>query len=142
MSKLDRRMLALPLAACTMLATAALVLAQDEEAGTTISRIEAGEAQGAVSLEGAALEPLDAGTYLFSDGSGVILIDVDPGAGEGELPLFTLMAIEGMVVDDAIDVSAWKPLRIVVPAVIVPEEEVIMAFQEWILAYDGQAPVE
>ena len=94
-----------------------------------------------VYLEGAALEQTDDDDeYLFSDGTGVITIDVDENAGEGELPLFELIGIEGTVAADEIDVSRWAPLRIVTPAVIVEEPQVIEAFRGWIVAYGSQAP--
>lgn len=128
-------------AAALALALAAPVVAQDEVAKTTISAIDRGEVSGAVYLEGAALERTDDDDeYLFSDGTGVITIDVDSNAGEGEVPLFELIGIEGTVASDEIDVSRWEPLRIVTPAVIVPEEQVIEAFWGWIVAYGSQAP--
>ena len=123
------------------LAPAVLAAAQDEELATsTISAIERGDAQGMVYLEGAALEQTDDDEYLFSDGTGVITIDVDENAGEGELPLVELIGIEGTVAADEIDVSRWAPLRIVTPAVIVEEPQVIEAFRGWIVAYGSQAP--
>ena len=127
------------------LAPAVPAAAQDEELATsTISAIERGDAQGMVYLEGAALEQTDVDEYLFSDGTGVITIDVDENAGEnageGELPLFELIGIEGTVTADEIDVSRWAPLRIVTPAVIVEEPQVIEAFRGWIVAYGSQAP--
>ena len=95
-----------------------------------------------VYLEGAALEQLDEEEYLFSDGTGVITIDVDEGVGEGELPLFTLIGVEGTVASGEVDVSRWAPLPIVTPAVIVEEPQVIDAFTRWIIAYGSQAPAE
>ena len=117
-------------------------VAQEEEvATTTISAIERGEAPAMVYLEGAALEQADDDDeYLFSDGTGVIRIDVDSDAGEGELPLFELIGIEGTLASDEIDVSRWAALRIVTPAVIVEEPQVIEAFWGWIVAYGSQAP--
>lgn len=128
-------------AAALALAVAAPVAAQAEVAQTTISAIERGEAEAVVYLEGAALyQEDDEDEYLFSDGTGVVMIDVDDADGGGELPLFELMGIEGRVAGDEIDVSRWVPLRIVTPAVIVPEEQVIEAYQGWIVAYGSQAP--
>jgi uncharacterized protein YdeI (BOF family) len=109
------------------------------EDATTISRIDAGEVEGRVYLEGAVLEQLD-DEFLFSDGTGVIEIDVDEA--EGGLPLFELIGIEGTLAGDEIDVERWAVLPIVVPAVIVPEEEVIDAFWNWIVAYGSQAPAD
>ena len=130
------------MAATLAVAWAAPVAAQAEEvASSTISAIERGEAPAMVFLEGAALERTDDDDeYLFSDGTGVITIDVDDDAGEGELPLFELIGIEGTVASSAIDVSRWAMLPIAVPAVIVPEEQVIDAFWGWIIAYGSQAP--
>ena len=123
------------------LAPAVPAAAQDEELATsTISAIERGDAQSMVYLEGAALEQTDDDEYLFSDGTGVITIDVDENAGEGELPLFDLIGIEGTGAAEEIDVSRWAPLRIVTPAVIVEEPQVIEAFRGWIVAYGSQAP--
>ena len=74
---------------------------------------------------GAALEREEDGDeYLFSDGTGTIRIDVDENAGEGELPLFELIGIEGTVASSEIDVSRWALLPIVTPAVIVEEPQV------------------
>jgi len=117
-------------------------VAQEEEiATTTISAIEGGQVQGMVYLEGAALEQTDDDDeFLFSDGTGVIKIDVDENAGEGKLPLFELIGIEGTVASDEIDVSRWAPLPVMTPAVIVEEAQVIEAFWGWIIAYGSQAP--
>ena len=94
-----------------------------------------------VYLEGAALEREEDGDeYLFSDGTGTIRIDVDENAGEGELPLFELIRIEGTLASDEIDVSRWALLPIMTPAVIVEEEQVIERFWGWIIAYGSQAP--
>ena len=130
------------LASLAALATAVPVVAQAEEvATTTISAIERGEAQAMVYLEGAALErTADGGGYLFSDGTGVIEIDLDTSSAEAEPPLFELIGIEGTTAGDAIDVARWAPLRIMTPAVIVEEPQVIEAFRGWIIAYDSQAP--
>jgi len=136
MSRITRVLATLTVA----LAIAAPVAAQEEVETTTISAIERGEAEATVYLEGAALEQLDDEEYLFSDGTGVITIDVDADAGEGELPLFELIGVEGTVASDEIDVSRWALLPIVTPAVIVPEEQVIEAFWGWIVAYGSQAP--
>ena len=124
------------------LALAVPAVAQEEEiATTTISAIEGGDVQGMVYLEGAALEQTDDDDeFMFSDGTGVIKIDVDENAGEGELPLFELIGIEGTVASDEIDVSRWAPLPVMTPAVIVEEPQVIEAFWGWIIAYGSQAP--
>ncbi len=128
------------LASVLALAVAAPAVAQEELATSTISAIERGEAEAMVYLEGAALAQTDDDEYLFSDGTGVIAIDVDESAGEGELPLFTLIGIEGTVAADEIDASHWAPLPIFTPAVIVEEAQVIEAFWAWIVAYGSQAP--
>ena len=130
------------LAVAASLALTAPVAAQDDVPRTTISAIERGEAQAAVYLEGAALAQIDDAELLFSDGTGVISIEVDEDAGEGELPLFELIGIEGTVAGDQIDVHHWAPLPIFTPAVIVEEPQVIEAFRGWIIAFDSQAPVE
>jgi len=126
------------------LVLAAPTMAQEEAlAPTTISAIERGEVQGMVYLEGAALgaaEDDDDEEYVFSDGTGTIIIDVDESAGEGELPLFELVGIEGTLASDEIDVSRWAVLPIMTPAVIVEEPQVIEAFWGWIIAYGSQAP--
>ncbi|MEA2025791.1 MAG: NirD/YgiW/YdeI family stress tolerance protein [Chloroflexota bacterium] len=144
MTLLTRRTLALPVAAALSLALAVPALAQDEAQKTTISRIDAGETIGTVYLEGAALEQVENEAYLFSDGTGVIALDIsiDTSAAEAEVPLFTLIGIEGSVAGDEIDVSRWEVLPIMTPAVIVEEEQVIEAFWGWIIAYGSQAPVE
>jgi uncharacterized protein YdeI (BOF family) len=130
------------LASTMALALVVPVVAQEEEiAMTTISAIEAGGVQGMVYLEGAALEHTgDDDEVLFSDGTGVVRIDIDENAGEGELPLFELIGIEGTVASDEIDVSRWAPLPVMTPAVIVEEPQVIEAFWGWIIAYGSQAP--
>lgn len=138
MSRLTRSLSSALLA----LALAAPAIAQEEVQQTTIAAIERGEAEAMVYLGGAALEQTDDEEYLFSDGTGVITIDVDEDAGEGPLPLFKLIGIEGTVASDEIDVSAWTLLPIVTPAVIVPEEDVMKAFRGWIVAYGSQAPPE
>jgi len=137
-----RRSLALPVTAALSLALAGPALAQEEAPKTTISRIDTGEVIGAIYLEGAALERVDDEQYLFSDGTGAIDIEINTPTTEAEVPLFTLISVEGSVTDDEIDVSHWEVLPIVTPAVIVSEEQVIEAFWGWIIAYGSQAPVE
>ena len=125
------------------LVLAAPAVAQEEEVGkTTISAISRGEKEAMVYLEVAALyqDSGDDDEYLFSDGTGTIEIDVDESAGEGDLPLYVLIGIEGVVASDEIDVSRWAPLPIMTPAVIIEEPQVIDAFQGWIVAYGSQAP--
>jgi uncharacterized protein YdeI (BOF family) len=120
---------------------AAAVAEAEEVAPSTISAIERGEAEAMAYLEGAALARTDEGSeYLFSDGTGVITIVVDENAGEGDLPLFELIGIEGTIASDQIEVSRWARMRIVTPAVIVEEPQVIEAFRGWIVAYGAQAP--
>jgi uncharacterized protein YdeI (BOF family) len=128
------------LAVSTALAVAAPVAATDDVEKTTISAIERGEAPAELYLEGAVLDQLDEGGYLFSDGTGVIDIVVGEDAGEGELPLFELVRIDGAVAGDAIDVHDWAPLPIFTPAVIVEEPQVIEAFWNWIILFGSQAP--
>lgn len=154
MSTLGRRMLALPLVMALAAATNVSALAQDGTATATISSIARGEAQGSVYLEGAVLAQLGDDSYLFSDGTGVIVVtlehatDGDDDALAGSpapsqvVPDFTLIGLEGTVDGDGVAVERWQVLRIVVPAVIVPEIEVIEAFRDWIVAYGGQAPPE
>ncbi len=144
MTLLRRRSLTLPVAAALSLALAVPALAQEETPKTTISQIDAGEAIGMVYLEGAALEQAGDTEYLFSDGTGVIAIEIgiDTSTTEAEMPLFTLIGIAGAAADDEIDVSRWEVLPITTPAVIVSEEQVIEAFWGWIIAYGSQAPVE
>jgi uncharacterized protein YdeI (BOF family) len=127
----------------TLAVPAVPAVAQEEGvATTTISAIERGEAQGMVYLEGAALERAGDGgdEVLFSDGTGTIRVQVDDDAGEGEMPLFELVGIEGTLAAGEIDVSRWALLRIVTPAVIVEEPQVVEAFWGWIVAYGSQAP--
>ena len=132
------------LASVLALVLAAPAVAQEETLDpTTISAIERGEVQGMVYLEGAALgaaEDDGDDEYVFSDGTGTITIDVDEDAGEGELPLYELIGIEGTIASDEMDVSRWAVLRIMTPAVIVEEPQVIEAFRGWIIAYGSQAP--
>lgn len=128
------------IAAALALAVAAPVAAQEDVARTTISAIERGEAEAAVYLEGAALYQEDEDEYVFSDGTGSIVVDIDDADGEGEMPLFELVGLEGTLAENEIEVSRWTALRIVTPAVIVPEEQVIEAYQGWIVAYGSQAP--
>ena len=129
-------------AALLALVLAAPAMAQEAVEPTTISAIERGETEAMVYLEGAALEqdPGDEDEYLFSDGTGTIRIDVDESAGDGPLPLFELVGIEGTIASDEIDVSRWSLLPIMTPAVIVEEPQVIEAFWGWIVAYGSQAP--
>lgn len=131
------------LVSITALALAVPAVAQEEEvAKTTISAIERGESEAMVYLEGAALYGADddGAEYVFSDGTGSIIIDIDEGAGEGELPLYELIGIEGTLAPDEIDVSRWALLPIMTPAVIVEEPQVIERFWGWIAAYGSQAP--
>lgn len=124
-------------------ALAVPAVAQEEEVGkTTISAIERGEAESMVYLEGAALyqEAGDDDEYVFSDGTGTIKIEVDEEAGEGSLPLFELVGIEGTLEPGEIEVSRWALLPIMTPAVIVEEPQVIDAYWGWIVAYGSQAP--
>ena len=140
MSRVVSSLAAAALAVAVAAPVAAPVAAQEEVAKTTISAIERGEAEAMVYLEGAALYREDEDEYVFSDGTGSVKIDVDDASGADELPLFELIAIEGTLASDEIDVSRWVPLRIVTPAVIVPEEQVIEAYWGWIVAYGSQAP--
>jgi hypothetical protein len=110
-----------------------------------VSSIESTTDGAAVQLEGAALYALETGRYLFSDGSGVIVVDATAAAEQ--LPLLEIVTVEGTVEaapaaggEPLIELSAWAPVRIARPAVIVPEEQVMAAFQGWIVAYGGQAP--
>lgn len=128
------------LVALTTAAIAVPAVAQEEVAQTTISAIERGEAEAMVYLEGAILYRADDDEYVFSDGTGAIAIDVDQGAGEGELPLFELIGIEGTRAADEIDVSRWAVLPIMTPAVIIEEPQVIDAYLGWIVAFGSQAP--
>lgn len=130
----------LSLVLCAAVATP--VAAHDGAEEATISAIERGETHDMVYLEGAALDQIDEGAFLFSDGTGVISIDVDEGAEAGLPPLFELISIEGTLAGDEIDVSHWELLPIFTPAVIVEEPQVIDAFWNWIIAYDSQAPDE
>jgi uncharacterized protein YdeI (BOF family) len=134
-----------PIARASLASAIALLLAipavaQEEVATTTISAVERGEAEAMVYLEGAALYQEAPGDdeYVFSDGTGTITIDVDDD--QGELPMYELIGIEGTVDSDGMEVSSWTVLRIVTPAVIVEEPQVIEAFRGWIVAYGSQAP--
>ena len=138
MTRTVRALLALGLT----LAVAAPVAAHEGAEETTISAIERGEAHDQVYLEGAALEQVDDEELMFSDGTGVIRLDIDESMEAGMPPLFELIFIEGTVASDEIDVSHWEPLPIFKPAVIVEEPQVIDAFWGWIIAYSSQAPDE
>ena len=118
--------------------------AAEDSALVTVSSIDPATDGASVQLEGAALYTLEEGRYIFSDGSGVIVVDA---AAAEQLPLLEIVTIEGTVEaappaggDPLIELSAWAPVRIARPAVIVPEEQVVAAFQGWIVAYGGQAP--
>ena len=132
------------LASLVAVVLAAPALAQEAAPDpTTISAIERGQVEGLVYLEGAALGPAEddeGDEYVFSDGTGTISIDVDEDAGEGELPLFELVGIEGTLAGDEMEVSRWAVLPIMTPAVIVEEPQVMEAFRGWIIAYGSQAP--
>jgi uncharacterized protein YdeI (BOF family) len=142
MSHHVRTILTITMVTAFSAALAVPALAQDEEtATTTISAIERGETEANVYLQGAALEQIDDDEFMFSDGTGVIKIDVDDDAGEGELPLFELIGIEGTLASNEIDISRWALLPIMTPAVIVEEPQVIEAFWGWIIAYGSQAPI-
>jgi len=141
MAPVPRQSLALLLVTALSLSVSTSALAQAEEAApTTISAIARGEAVGMVYLEGAALEQVDGQTFLFSDGTGVISIDLTADLAEGVPPLLELIGIEGTVAGDVVDASGWAQLRIMTPAVIVEEPQVIEAFRGWIIAYGSQAP--
>lgn len=118
------------------------VMAQEGASETTISAIDRGEAAADVYLQGAALEQLETGTFVFSDGTGAIDIHLDEPADEAELPLFKLISIEGTVDDTGVAVSSWELVPVFRPAVIVEEPQVIDAFWNWIIAFDSQAPTE
>jgi uncharacterized protein YdeI (BOF family) len=128
------------IAAVMTMGIATSSLAQEDAGPATISAIERGEVAGQVRLEGSALARLSDEDYMFSDGSGVIVIDIDTTDAGTDLPLFTLIGLEGTVASDEVDVTTWAPLGIMTPAVIVPEEDVIKAFRGWIIAYGSQAP--
>lgn len=138
MSRITLALLTLAMA----LVVAAPAVAADGAAKTTISAIDRGEAAEEVHLEGAALEQLDDGAYVFSDGTGAISVRLAVDASEEELPLFKLVSIEGIVGEDGVTVSSWELLPIFTPAVIVEEPQVIDAFWNWIIAFDSQAPTE
>lgn len=108
----------------------------------TISTIEPAGPERSVYLEGAALAQLDGQTYLFSDGTGTLAIDLEAASPDAALPLFTLLGVEGTVRPEGLAVSEWQPLRVVIPAVVVPQEEVIDAFWEWIVRYGSQRQQE
>jgi uncharacterized protein YdeI (BOF family) len=138
---MTRSMARLALVLSLALATALPLAAQEEVAGSTISAIARGEAEPMVYLEGAVLAGID-DRYLFSDGTGVIAIDVDPAAGEGPVTPFELIGVEGTIVDGGVAVSRWARLPILTPAVIVEEPQVIEAFRAWIIAYGSQASTD
>ena len=115
-------------------------LAQDNPEPTTISVIEREDISGEVYLEGAALEQVDDDEYFFSDGTGTIKLDFDSSSAELPVPLYELIGVKGTVASDEIDATEWALLPIMTPAVIVPEEDVIRAFQGWIVAYGSQEP--
>jgi uncharacterized protein YdeI (BOF family) len=140
MTRLTRHALSLPLAAALAVALAAPVMGQDAPQETTISQIDSGAVAGLVALEGAALAQVDDEEYLFGDGTGVIKIDINTSSAEAEVPLYTLIGIEGMVASDEIDVSAWAELPIIKPAVITTEQQTIDAFWNWIITYSSQDP--
>lgn len=133
-----RRAAGVLLATAMALGAPASTLAQDDAGPTTISAIQRGEVAGQVMLEGSALAQISDEAYMFSDGSGVIVIDVSDA--QADVPSFTLIGLEGTAAGDEIDVTDWAPLEIMTPAVIVPEEQVIEAFRGWIIAYGSQAP--
>ena len=119
--------------------------AAEDSALVTVSSIDPATDGASVQLEGAALYTLEEGRYIFSDGSGVIVVDATAAAEQ--LPLLEIVTVEGTVEaapaaggEPLIELSAWAPVRIARPAVIVPEEQVVAAFQGWIVAYGGQAP--
>ncbi len=119
--------------------------AAEGTAVVTVSSVDPARDGASVQLEGAALYALEEGRYLFSDGSGLIVVDATAAAEQ--LPLLEIVRVEGTVEaapavggDTAIELSAWAPVRIARPAVIVPEEQVMAAFWGWIVAYGGQAP--
>ena len=138
----DRR-LAAAAAATGLALLLALPAAAQEQEPTTISAIERGDAQGEVLLVGATLEQTDDDEeYFFSDGTGTIKLDIDTSTASVPVPLYELIGVTGTVASDEVDVSSWELLPIMTPAVIVPEEDVIGAFQGWIVAYGSQEPVE
>lgn len=134
------RAAALSVAVAMTLVATTTTLAQGEVQPTTISAIEQGEVAGSVSLVGSALAQTGDGEYGFSDGTGVYTISIDASNAQIAVPLFSMISVEGMVAGVEIDVTSWAPLDILTAAVIVPEEQVIEAFQGWIIAYGMQAP--
>jgi uncharacterized protein YdeI (BOF family) len=127
----------------TLLLATPAVAQEEAVPRTTISAIDRGQAAAVFYLEGAALYQADEDAYVFSDGTGSIVIGIEESAGQGELPLFELIGIEGALAagtSDEIDVSRWAVLPIMTPAVIVEEPQVIDAFWNWIVAYGSQAP--
>ena len=105
--------------ALAIAASGTAAIGQDEPAGATVAEVLAGSVDGTVTIEGAILGQRADDTYLFSDGTDVITIDVarSDTADEG-VPTLTLMNIVGSVVDGHIEVSSWAPLEIMVPAVV------------------------
>lgn len=128
--------------ALAVAASTTAVAAQAEPARATVAEINAGVVSGAVSIDGAVLGRQSDDEYLFSDGTDVITIDLDASDPDStEIPTLTFLNIIGEVASDEIDVSAWAPLEIMMPAVIRTPQEAIEAFGGWIVVQNSQAAV-
>ena len=139
---LSPRTLALPLAVALLAASALPVIAQEGAQDATVAEINAGAVSGVVTLRGAALAQQDEEEYWFSDGTDVIKIDIDTTTADAEVPLLTLMTLQGQVASDEIEVSSWAVLDIMTPAVIRTPEDAIDAYTGWIITQNSQAPIE
>ncbi len=139
---LSPRNLALPLAVALLATSALPVIAQEGAQDATVAEINAGAVSGVVTLRGAALAQQDEEEYWFSDGTDVIKIDIDTTTADAEVPLLTLMTLQGQVASDEIEVSSWAVLDIMTPAVIRTPEDAIDAYTGWIITQNSQAPIE
>lgn len=111
------------------------VAAQDEAVPPiTVADVLAGTASGPVTLDGAALLQDAPSEFYFSDGTGVVEIELERGA-DRSLPLMTLVNIVGETDGREIDVTSWTTLEPALPMDSTMPQDVVAAFQGWVQAF-------
>lgn len=115
-----------------LVSTGAIGAMAQEQAGPTVAEVTAGAVSGSVSIDGAALFRDSPGEFYFSDGTGIVEIELESDAAAG-IPLMTMVNIVGTTDGNGIDVGSWTALDLPMPADILAREDV-MAFQAWVLA--------
>lgn len=117
------------LSAALLVVSSVGATAQDEPR-PSVAEVNSGAVSGSVTIDGVVLEPKrgEDDEYLFSDGTGVTVIDVDD-----DPPLLTPVTIVGQVTSDDIDVSSWAPAD----AVMADAGPAAEAFMAWVAVLRG-----